>query len=950
MRSTLTAALLLGLTGCLPTGSNDFAADAAPACTPGRVEACTCADQRGQRTCDGDGVFGACVCAGGDAAPPDDDGGPPLDDGGPPGDATPPPPADGGPPPACEAGEEESRDCEGGIERRACAGGAWSAWSPCAPVAACEDGQTEQQTCGVEDNGTRTRTCVGGAWSGFGPCDDPDRPCDDGAIEDVPCGLNGRGRQSHTCEGERFGPFSPCEDPDACVDGAAMAEACGVNGRGLQRRACEAGAWTELSACEDPDACADDATQQRPCGLNDRGQQRRTCAAGQWTEWAACQDPDVCEDGVTEQDPQPCGVEGNGTRRRACAAGQWGAWGACDDPDRRCDEGVTETLPCGLNGRGELERVCQDGRLMDDGGCVDPDVCVDGGAQDEPCGRNQAGSRRRLCVNGNWGAWSACDDPDACTNGDVDTRACGLNDRGAQRRTCRQGQWGGWVACDDPDVCRDGDVATAACGEDGERSRRCVAGAWGAWGACEQDGQRCDPAADAHCRQCTDALEPNDRSADGTVVGAGEIDDLSICDDVDPSDFFAFETTGPTYMHVNVTVPRGDDFAPLTLHFTQPGGSLGLGGGSSHGGDSASVTRSGLLERVGRHTIEVRADDGAGHVPYAFDLTLEPLPLCDLEVPPDDCIDCDDAFGNNHRLAAAAVVGAGAFEDLSVCAREKDYYRVDLESAAEVTMRVTPSLKVGYMFTDFLDADGERLPFSNGTEVDGVIMRRAERLRPGPMYVTVDTPYGAARYDLEIIIEPIDLPDCNDGADNDGDGAIDAADTGCRSLVDTTEGDPPAGAPPVCANGEDDDEDGQIDYPDDLQCAAAGAGAETLTCAALVPVIAIDEPGRYATNTGGRTNHLEATCGGGARAGEVVFAIEVDEPTTVLAEVVEGEYDTVLFARASCDDPASELACDDDGGPERLSSLEVELPAGGGFIVLDGYNAATGAATVEFSW
>ncbi len=40
MRSTLTAALLLGLTGCLPTGSNDFAADAAPACTPGRVEAC----------------------------------------------------------------------------------------------------------------------------------------------------------------------------------------------------------------------------------------------------------------------------------------------------------------------------------------------------------------------------------------------------------------------------------------------------------------------------------------------------------------------------------------------------------------------------------------------------------------------------------------------------------------------------------------------------------------------------------------------------------------------------------------------------------------------------------------------------------------------------------------------------------------------------------------------
>jgi hypothetical protein len=59
---------------------------------------------------------------------------------------------------------------------------------------------------------------------------------------------------------------------------------------------------------------------------------------------------------------------------------------------------------------------------------------------------------------------------------------------------------------------------------------------------------------------------------------------------------------------------------------------------------------------------------------------------------------------------------------------------------------------------------------------------------------------------------------CNDGEDNDGDGAIDLDDPGCDAPGDPDETDPPATA--GCADGEDNDQDGFIDYPEDPGCAS----------------------------------------------------------------------------------------------------------------------------------
>ncbi len=67
------------------------------------------------------------------------------------------------------------------------------------------------------------------------------------------------------------------------------------------------------------------------------------------------------------------------------------------------------------------------------------------------------------------------------------------------------------------------------------------------------------------------------------------------------------------------------------------------------------------------------------------------------------------------------------------------------------------------------------------------------------------------------------LPQCNDGRDNDGNGLVDFGpgprDPGCASAADTTEAtSPPPTASPQCSDGVDNDGDGKVDYPNDPGC------------------------------------------------------------------------------------------------------------------------------------
>jgi len=69
-------------------------------------------------------------------------------------------------------------------------------------------------------------------------------------------------------------------------------------------------------------------------------------------------------------------------------------------------------------------------------------------------------------------------------------------------------------------------------------------------------------------------------------------------------------------------------------------------------------------------------------------------------------------------------------------------------------------------------------------------------------------------------------PACQNGADDDADGAIDyPSDTGCSSSADTTE------APnPQCSDGADNDADGAVDYPADPSCASSRDASEVPAC------------------------------------------------------------------------------------------------------------------------
>ena len=68
------------------------------------------------------------------------------------------------------------------------------------------------------------------------------------------------------------------------------------------------------------------------------------------------------------------------------------------------------------------------------------------------------------------------------------------------------------------------------------------------------------------------------------------------------------------------------------------------------------------------------------------------------------------------------------------------------------------------------------------------------------------------------------LPQCNDGRDNDGNGLVDFGpgprDPGCASAADTTEATSPSPptASPQCSDGVDNDGDGKVDYPNDPGC------------------------------------------------------------------------------------------------------------------------------------
>lgn len=306
-----------------------------------------------------------------------------------------------------------------------------------------------------------------------------------------------------------------------------------------------------------------------------------------------------------------------------------------------------------------------------------------------------------------------------------------------------------------------------------------------------------------------------------------------------------------------------------------------------------------------------------------------------VRLPPEGgAVDVSLVPSTDRRAVPCGPSGGDVFLALDVPVRARVTLQAfDAEGAAPVTLAAQR-------------ACSEAAPFVACRGPDAVSPLTLDDVPAGPLFFTLQMPDDRPRpAEVRLVAEVESLiRACNDGLDNDGDAVFDLFDPGCTFELDDDEFDDPA-HPPACANGLDDDADGLRDYPADPECLAAGRDSEEPGCRADVPVVRVGEPGgRLSLRTDGRDRY-GASCGN-PQGPEHVIVVRVDRPSRLEAVVENNDYDTVLFLRGACDDPAAELACNDDTNG-LASALVVEpLAPGYYFLFLDGYGGAAGAADV----
>ncbi len=162
-------------------------------------------------------------------------------------------------------------------------------------------------------------------------------------------------------------------------------------------------------------------------------------------------------------------------------------------------------------------------------------------------------------------------------------------------------------------------------------------------------------------------------------------------------------------------------------------------------------------------------------------------------------------------------------------------------------------------------------------------------------------------------------------ADTDGDGLSDGAEVNVHGTLplnpDTdggglSDGDEVAGGTDPLDGGDDQGGGGLCAFTDNVFAVAAPGG-------------------QFAFSTVGEaTSGLSDLCFTGG-AGQAVAVIDVEVASEVSMVIIDGDFDTSLTLRTDCDDPGTELDCNDDF-IDVLSGLELDLAPGRYFLIIDG--------------
>ena len=145
---------------------------------------------------------------------------------------------------------------------------------------------------------------------------------------------------------------------------------------------------------------------------------------------------------------------------------------------------------------------------------------------------------------------------------------------------------------------------------------------------------------------------------------------------------------------------------------------------------------------------------------------------------------------------------------------------------------------------------------------------------------------------------------------------------------------------------------------DDLGNCIEDTSATGFTCdsAISLPVTTIPASGTVSgTTVGSGDDYFSGNCFDGAE--DMVYTFTVAEPVHAVLSLVNSSYDTVMFLRTACEDPASEIACNDqyfvdDSYYINQSYLELDLDAGTYFLFIDGWDmlADAGEFVLDYSF
>jgi hypothetical protein len=195
----------------------------------------------------------------------------------------------------------------------------------------------------------------------------------------------------------------------------------------------------------------------------------------------------------------------------------------------------------------------------------------------------------------------------------------------------------------------------------------------------------------------------------------------------------------------------------------------------------------------------------------------------------------------------------------------------------------------------------------------------------------------------DIIPDMLALPACDDGIDNDEDGLTDYPyDPACQNAQDDDEQDPEKAA---CSDEIDNDDDGLIDLLDP-GCSDENDLFEESSCLSH-QAIDIGTQQRIVSNTAGNPSEFEACRSNNAPEQVFVFTLRqaVDRITI---DTRGSSFDTLLSIRRSCEDPRSELACNDDVGQSQYSAIILDQPSlGDYFVIVDGFADTSGVVVLN---